>query len=113
MDRERIASKGIHYLVCGRASLAGTLLALSGLVAGCSSGGPTSSAAVPVTPAATTQVNLVVSSDANDQLAMYAAQLQSVTLSNSSGHSVTLFSSPFFLEFMHFNGVAGPLATAT
>jgi hypothetical protein len=60
-----------------------------------------------------TQVNLVVSSDANDQLTIFAAQLQSVTLSNSSGHSVSLLSSPFFLDFMHFNGVAGPLATAT
>jgi hypothetical protein len=117
MDRERIASEGIHYVVCCRASgaraLAGTLLALSVLIAGCSSGGPASSAAAPVTPAATTQVNLVVSSEANDQLAIFAAQLQSVTLSNSSGHSVTLLSSPLFLEFMHFNGVAGPLATAT
>jgi hypothetical protein len=108
-----MASKGIHYVVCGRASLAGTLLALSLLIAGCSSGGPASSAAEPVTPAATTQVNLVMSSDANDQFSIFAAELQSVTLSNSSGRSVTLFSNPLFVDFVHFNGVAGPLATAT
>jgi hypothetical protein len=58
-------------------------------------------------------VSLVVSSDANDQLTIFAAQVQSVTLTNSSGHSVTLFNNPLFLEFMHFNGGAGPLATAT
>jgi hypothetical protein len=113
MDRVRSASKGIHDVACCRASLAGTLLTLGILISGCSSGGPAGSSAMPVMPVATTQVDLVVSSDANDQLTMFAAQLQSVTLSNSSGHSVTLFSSPLFLEFMHFNGVAGPLATAT
>jgi hypothetical protein len=60
-----------------------------------------------------TQVNLVMSGDANDQLSIFSAGIQSVTLSNSSGHSVTLFNTPTFLEFMHFNGIAGPLATTT
>lgn len=113
MDGTQIVCNVSSAAMCCRASLAGTLLCLSLLIAGCSSGGTTSSATAPVSPAATTQVNLVVSSDANDQLTAFAAELQSVTLSNAGGHSVTLFSSPFFLEFMHLNGVAGPLATAT
>jgi hypothetical protein len=112
MDEERTTSEASYRVVWG-VSPAGTLLVLLVLIAGCSSDGPSSSAAAPVARAATTQVNLVVSSDANDQLSIFAAQVQSVTLSNSSGHSVTLFSSPIFLEFTRFNGIAGPLATAT
>jgi hypothetical protein len=108
--QERIVLKGLRRVEYPVAARVGALLALSAVLGGCSGGSGNGS--VP-TPAATTRVSLTVSSDANDQLTQFSAQLQSVTLSNSSGHSVTLFSTPAGVEFMHFNGTAGPLATAT
>lgn len=110
MIQERIVLNGLYRVECPVAARVGALLALSTVIGGCSSGGGDNSSPP---PAMSTRVSLTVSSDANDQLTQFSAQVQSITLSNSSGHTVTLFSTPVGVEFMHLNGIAGPLAPAT
>jgi hypothetical protein len=64
-----------------------------------------------------TQVTVVLTSTANDQLAQFYIQLQNLTLTSQSGQTVTLLSSPSlqqdynFTELMHVNGGANPLLT--
>jgi hypothetical protein len=89
-----------------------TWLAWGGLMAGCSSGGasstPSSSSAATVT-----DVTVVLSSNANDQFTDFGAVLQSITLTNYSGKSVTLLSQPMGAEFIHLNGLVEPMITGT
>ena len=95
--------------------LAGGLF-LYALLAGCSSSGPggaSSPAMTPPPPANPTAVTLVASSDANDQLTEFDLQLQGVTLTSQSGHSVKVLSQSQSGEFMHLNGAAQPLGTAS
>lgn len=115
MGKWRWVSTRAHEARLPLGPQAGACLLVAALLGGCSGGGSGTTVATPATPPApaTTQVNLTVSSDANDQLTSFIAELQSVTLSNSSGHAVTLYSKPLSLEFMHLNAVTGPLATAT
>lgn len=60
-----------------------------------------------------TNVTLVLSSTANDQLSEFGIVLQRVTLTSQSGKSATLFSGMTGQEFMVINGGAYPLASAT
>jgi hypothetical protein len=65
-----------------------------------------------------TAVTVVVSSTANDQLAEFDLGFQSITLTSQSGKTATLLSAPTSgpgasAEFMHINGTAEPLLTAT
>lgn len=90
------------------ASSATTLIGLSG----CGSGGtPTGTGTTPYS--GTTTVTLVASSDANDALTSLNLALTSLTLTNSSGTTVTAFSSAQNEEFIHLNGTAEPLTTFT
>ena len=95
-------------------SLASILLALvvataTTLIAGCGS-----ITAIPPgapTPSGTTNVILLASSSANDQLSQYGVAFNSVTLTSRSGKTVSLFTTPEGAEFIHVNGTAEPLAT--
>jgi len=89
-------------------------VAWGGLIVGCSSGGsggapPTSSNPTP----AVTKVTVVLSGDANDHFTDFDAVLQSITLTNSSGKSVTLLSQSLGTEFVHLNGLVEPMITGT
>lgn len=78
-------------------------------MAGCGSGGK-----VPSTPpAASTSVTVLASSTANDQLSGLTLDITGITLTNAAGKSVTLLSTPQYLEFMHLNGGVEPLTTAS
>ena len=60
-----------------------------------------------------TSVTVLTSSTANDQLTQFFLSINSVTLTNSTGQTVTLFDTPQYAELMHVNGGAEPLTTAT
>lgn len=94
-----------------RAALAA---ALAGLLAGCGGGGGNGSSAAPPPPAIST-ATVVISSTANGHLISYGAELQSITLTNAAGNSVTLMSSAQAQgrEFIHVNGTIEPLLTVT
>jgi hypothetical protein len=80
------------------------------LAAGCGGGAPGSS-----TPLLTgnTSVVLLAASTANDQLSKFQVSFNSLTLTSQSGKTVTVFSTPQNAEFMHLNGSAEPLFTAS
>lgn len=59
------------------------------------------------------QVVVLASSTANDQLVEFPLTLNSLTLTNQSGKTVTLFSSPISAEYIHLNGNLEPLATVS
>jgi hypothetical protein len=93
--------------------LAGALVLILGLAAGCGSNGtPGSSGGGPI-PGENTLVTVVASSTANDQLTRFSLFLNSLTLTNKAGTSVTLISAPQLVEFMHLNGGAEPLLTVS
>ena len=82
---------------------------------GCGSG---SHMAGPPPPVGNTKVVVLLTSTANDQLAIFDLSLVSVALTDSTGKSTTIFTSanPQFgagIEWMHLNGAAEPLVTAT
>jgi len=90
-------------------------LASVALMGGCSSGGPGGTSPTSVsnaTPAVTT-VTVVLSSDANSQFTDFDAVLQGITLTNSSGKSVSLLSQSVGTEFVHLNGLVEPMITVT
>jgi Domain of unknown function (DUF5666) len=60
-----------------------------------------------------TQVTLVVTGTANDQLQEFLLQIQSLTLTDKAGKMVSLVSSPQSVEFIHINGGIEPLLTVT
>jgi hypothetical protein len=60
-----------------------------------------------------TQVTVVFSSEANDQLAEFDVTFQSVTLTSQSGNTVSLLSAQQPSEFMHVNGAIEPLVTVS
>ncbi len=60
-----------------------------------------------------TQVTVVLSSTANDQVTRFDLAVQTLTLTSQSGNTVTVFSSQQPAEFMHVNGGIEPLVTAT
>jgi hypothetical protein len=89
------------------------------LIAGCNSGGM-SSTPTPPTPE-NTNVAVLLTSDANDQLQEFFVQILSFTLTDDKGNVVALFSNtnpsiPTLgqpAEFMHLNGTAEPLVTVS
>ena len=84
------------------------------LTVACGSGGSMSKTP-PLTGNAS--VTVMLTSTANDQLAEFDLGFQGITLTSQSGKTVTLASSTsgpsLDAEFMHLNGVAQPLLTAT
>lgn len=94
-------------LLFGVTGLAGALL-----ISGCGSGGssPGSSGSA---PSAVTKVTVLIAADANDQITEFGAVLESITLTNSSGQSVTLLPESLGTELIHLNGLAEPLMTGT
>jgi hypothetical protein len=60
-----------------------------------------------------TNVVVLASSTANDQLVEFPLTLKSLTLTSQSGKTVTLLSAPVSAEFIHLNGNIEPLATVS
>ena len=60
----------------------------------------------------TTNVTVLASSAANDQLWQFSVTLQSLTLTSQSGKTVSLLAAPQGEEFIHVNGDVEPLASA-
>ena len=96
-----------------RMVLVGAVLLASGITISC---GSSSQKTPPFN--GNTQVTVLLSSTANDQLSEFDLGFQSITLTSQSGKTVTLASlpasgPPLDAEFMHLNGTAQPLLTAT
>ncbi len=79
---------------------------------GCGGGGPGNPGTGPVAGESTTVV-LLASSTANDQLSSFTITLQSLTLTDKSGKTVNVLSSPVGEEFIHLNGHVEPIATVS
>lgn len=60
-----------------------------------------------------TTVVVLASSTANDQLSSYGVIIESLTLTNKSGATVSVLASPVNEEFVHLNGHVEPLATVS
>ncbi len=75
------------------------------LMGGC--GGSTSQ----TTLTGNTAVTLLASSTANDQLSELTLNITGVSLTNKEGKTVSLLTTPQYVEFMHLNGGVEPLAT--
>lgn len=60
-----------------------------------------------------TNVTVMLTSTANDQVSDFNLQFQTITLTNQSGKTVTLLSSGQPAEFMHLNGGIEPLTTVS
>jgi hypothetical protein len=60
-----------------------------------------------------TSVTVLLASTGNDQVTQFAVELQTLTLTNQSGKTVTLSSSQQHSEFMHLNGGIEPLTTVS
>ncbi len=99
----RSASNGFDLGIASLATLAAALMAGCG-----ASGGGTQS-----TLSGTTAVTLLASSTANDKLSELTLNITGLTLTDQQGKSVTLLSTPLYIEFMHLNGIVEPLATVT
>lgn len=64
-------------------------------------------------PGESTVVTLTASSAANDQLQAFQLFVNSLTLSDKAGNSITVVGTPQELEFIHLNGGAEPVLTAS
>jgi hypothetical protein len=84
-----------------------SLTLLATFMAGCSGGG------TGTTLSGNTQVVILASSTANDQMSSFTTTLQSVTLTNQVGKTVNLLASPVSEEFIHLNGHVEPIATVS
>ena len=97
------------------ASLTLILTVAAGVATGCGS----SSAAKTAPLSGNTNVTVMVTGTANDQLSQFDVAFQGITLTSQSGKTVTLLSesaqglSLAASEFMHLNGTAEPLVTAS
>jgi len=92
------------------------LLVSLAITTGCGSGGSGSSGGQ--TFSGNTNVTVMLTGTANDHLSEFDLGLQSITLTGQSGNTATLLSTPasgqpLRAEFMHLNGTAQPLLTAT
>jgi Domain of unknown function (DUF5666) len=76
------------------------------LAAGCGGGGGTSFSG-------NTNVVLLASSTANDQLFQFSVNIKSLTLTTQSGQTVSLLTNPVGEEFMHLNGHVEPIASVS
>ena len=79
---------------------------LATIVAGCGSGTGT-------TLSGNTQVMVLATSTANDQLSLFTTTLDSLMLKTQSGETVNLLASPVSEEFIHLNGHVEPIATVS
>lgn len=83
---------------------------LAGLVTGC---GSVSQMQSPPPPVGNTNVAVLLTSTANDQLVSFNALIQSIALVDKAGTSVTIFTNPQSFtplgEWMHMNGASAPL----
>jgi hypothetical protein len=84
----------------------------TGVVAGCGGGSSPGSGSGPV-PGENTQLTVVASSTANDQLVHFGVALNGLSLTNKAGTTVPVLSTPQEVEFIHLNGSAEPLATVS
>jgi hypothetical protein len=94
--------------------IVGLIIAAALLTTGCGSGASSSTPKL----SGNTAVTVVLSSTANDQVSAFELQFQSLTLTGQSGKTATLLSVPASgpvvgAEFMHLNGAAEPLVTAS
>jgi hypothetical protein len=104
-----------HKLVDSHKNVVGILLSVLGIaifgasLAGC---GSSSHMGTPP-PVGNTQVVVLLTSTANDQLVSYEVLIASIALVNQAGTPVTVFANPVsagpFGEWMHLNGVSEPL----
>jgi hypothetical protein len=85
-----------------------TTLGLS-LITGC--GGSVSSTTT--APPGNTTVTVLATSTANDQIADFNLNFNTITLTSKAGTTVSLLPAPEHVEFTHLNGTAEPLFTAT
>lgn len=60
-----------------------------------------------------TSVTILSTSTANGKLLQFDATINSLMLTSQSGRSVDFLDKPVYVEFIHLNGVAEPLATAS
>jgi hypothetical protein len=86
------------------------LLASTVLAGGCGSGGSSAPVAQQAT-SGTSQVTMVIGSTANDRLAEYDVNFQSITLTSRSGTDVTVLGASQNAEFIHVNGSTEPMLT--
>ncbi len=87
------------------------IILAAALTTGCGSGGSTSKTPPPLS--GNTQVAVMLTSAANDQLSELDLEFQGVTLTSQSGKTVSLFSAQQPSEFIHLNGAIDPLITTT
>jgi hypothetical protein len=89
-------------------------LALS-LLAFLATGCATSTPATPTGPVTgqSTQVALLISSTANGQFVEFAMTIESISLTNKTGKTTTIYSTPTDVDFIHSNANASPLATVS
>lgn len=103
------------FLFCFALVVARTILS-----AGCGGGGMMSGNPVgtPI-PAANTNVTLLLSSTANDQLTQFLMSMGTITLSSQDGKTVTLYTNPnldniqYFDDDIHLSGTSEPVATTS
>jgi len=99
-----------HNISAARILSTSALAIAAALFAGCAGGG----AQQPSTGfSGNTTVTVLATSTANNQLSQFNINFTSVTLTNQAGQTATLLTTPTNVEFMHLNGAAEPLATAS
>jgi hypothetical protein len=82
------------------------IVPIATLAAGCGGSGGT-------TFSGNTAVTVLASSTANDQLVQLSLNFTGLALTNQSGTTVSLLTTPVSEEFIHLNGTAEPLFTAS
>ena len=82
----------------------------AGITTGCGSGGSMSKTQ---TFSGNTQVTVLLTSTANDQLSEFDLALQTIQLTSQSGTTVSLLASPQPSEYIHVNGAIDVLTTLT
>lgn len=90
------------------ASILTTALATS-----CGSGGAMSKTPPPPQFSGNTQVTVVLTGTANDQLTQFGLEIQTLTLAGQSGTAVSLLTTQQPAEFIHLNGGVEPLSTVS
>jgi hypothetical protein len=95
-----------------RFQLASTVALAAAFTMSCGSGGNISGPTGPVSNG-NTSVTVLLTSTANDQLSQFNIDFSSITLTSQSGKMVSLFTTPQTAEFIHLNGTAEPLVTAS
>lgn len=107
---KRATSSSTRYPGIASISIICAVILATALTSGCGSGRST-----PPPPkfSGNTQVTVVLTSTANNQVSQFDVELQSLALTSQSGKIVSLLPSQRSAEFMHLNGEIEPLATVT